>query len=63
MAETLLDQDTMGRLEQLAIVSRKISISQQTGERRSRRRGSSTDFADYRNYVAGDDIRFLDWKI
>ena len=63
VTEQLLDQDTIRRLEQLALVSRKISTGRLRGERRSRRRGVSNDFADYRNYVAGDDLRFLDWKI
>jgi uncharacterized protein (DUF58 family) len=63
MAEQLLDQDTINRLEQLSLISRKISTGRLRGERRSRRRGSSADFADYRNYVPGDDLRFLDWKI
>jgi uncharacterized protein (DUF58 family) len=33
------------------------------GERRSKRRGQSVEFADYRNYVIGDDLRFIDWNI
>jgi uncharacterized protein (DUF58 family) len=33
------------------------------GERRSRARGQSVEFADYRNYVAGDDLRYLDWNL
>ena len=33
------------------------------GERRSRRRGQSVEFADFRNYVAGDDLRFIDWNL
>jgi uncharacterized protein (DUF58 family) len=33
------------------------------GERRSKRRGQSVEFADYRNYVVGDDLRFLDWNL
>jgi uncharacterized protein (DUF58 family) len=33
------------------------------GERRSKRKGESVEFADYRNYVVGDDLRFLDWNI
>ena len=33
------------------------------GERRSSHRGSSVEFADYRNYTAGDDLRRLDWNI
>lgn len=63
MAESLLNSDVLRRLEQLVLVSRKLSTARQKGERRSRRRGTSTDFADWRNYVAGDDTRFLDWKL
>ena len=63
MAEPLLDAEMMQRLEQLTLVSRKLSTGRLKGERRSRRHGSSTDFADYRNYAPGDDLRFLDWKI
>jgi uncharacterized protein (DUF58 family) len=32
------------------------------GERRSKRKGQSVEFADFRNYVAGDDLRFIDWN-
>ncbi len=59
----LLDPDFMHRLEQLEIVSRKIFASRQKGERRSRRKGESAEFADYRNYVVGDDLRHIDWNI
>ncbi|MFT5472033.1 MAG: hypothetical protein ACI856_000348 [Kiritimatiellia bacterium] len=53
----------MRRLEQLAITSRKLSTGRLRGERRSRRRGTSNEFSDYRNYVHGDDLRYLDWKV
>jgi uncharacterized protein (DUF58 family) len=33
------------------------------GERRSHRKGESVEFADYRSYVAGDDLRFIDWNL
>jgi uncharacterized protein (DUF58 family) len=33
------------------------------GERRGRSRGQSVEFADYRNYVQGDDFRYLDWNL
>lgn len=59
----LLDARFMARLDQLALVSRKIFTSKMPGERLSKRRGQSVEFADYRNYVAGDDLRFLDWNI
>jgi uncharacterized protein (DUF58 family) len=53
----------MSRLEQLEILSRKIPASRHKGERRSRRRGESAEFADYRTYVVGDDLRHIDWNI
>lgn len=62
-ASTLLDKDFIARIEQLQLVSRKVITGKIRGERRSRRRGQSTEFADYRPYVRGDDLRFLDWNI
>jgi uncharacterized protein (DUF58 family) len=53
----------MSRLERLDIVSRRIFAGKMKGERRSKRKGQSVEFADYRNYVVGDDLRFLDWNI
>ncbi len=53
----------MHKLEQLEILSRKIFVGRMKGERRSKRKGESVEFADYRNYVVGDDLRFLDWNI
>lgn len=53
----------MNKLEQLEILSRRIFVGRMKGERRSKRRGESVEFADYRNYVPGDDLRFLDWNI
>ena len=58
----LLDPDFIARLERLEINSRKIHASRQKGERRSKRRGESAEFADYRNYVIGDDLRHVDWN-
>lgn len=53
----------MARLDRLEILSRKIFAGRMKGERRSKRKGESVEFADYRNYVVGDDLRFLDWNI
>jgi uncharacterized protein (DUF58 family) len=61
--QPLLDPDFMRRLEQLQIVSRKIFAGKFKGERLSRRKGQSAEFADYKNYTVGDDLRFLDWSI
>ena len=58
-----MDADRLARLEQLELVSRKIFLGRMKGERRSKRKGQSVEFADYRNYVVGDDLRFLDWNL
>ena len=62
-ASLLLDPAFMARLDQLDLVSRKLLAGKMKGERRSKRRGQSVEFADYRNYVVGDDLRFIDWNI
>src|ERR1044071_3037699 len=59
----LLEPDFLARLEQLELVSRKIFLGRLKGERRSKRKGQSVEFADFRNYVQGDDLRFLDWNL
>jgi len=62
-SEDLLDPTFMAKLDQLALVSRKIFAGKMRGERLTKRRGDSVEFADYRSYVSGDDPRFLDWNI
>ena len=59
----LLSPQLMARLERLELVSRKIFRGRLKGERRSKRKGQSVEFADYRNYVPGDDLRFIDWNL
>lgn len=61
--EDLLDPRLVARLSQLDITSRKILAGKLKGERRSKRRGQSVEFADHRAYVAGDDLRHVDWNI
>jgi uncharacterized protein (DUF58 family) len=59
----LLPPRLLARLERLELVSRKIFRGRLKGERRSRRKGQSVEFADFRNYVPGDDLRFVDWNL
>jgi uncharacterized protein (DUF58 family) len=59
----LLDASFLRYLEQLHMVSKKIFLGRMKGERRSKKRGISIEFADYRDYAKGDDLRFLDWNI
>lgn len=61
--DDLIDSRLMSRLERLDVVSRKIFSGRVQGERRSKRRGMSVEFADFRPYVHGDDLRFVDWNI
>jgi uncharacterized protein (DUF58 family) len=58
----LLSPDLLAQLEKLELMSRKIFRGRMKGERRSRRKGQSVEFADFRNYVHGDDLRFIDWN-
>jgi uncharacterized protein (DUF58 family) len=59
----LLTPEFLHRLDRLDIVSRKMLRGRQQGERRSKKRGQSVEFADYRNYVVGDDLRRIDWNL
>ena len=61
--QTLLDGAFARRLERLTLVSRKRLVGQGQGDRRSLRKGSSLEFADYRHYVEGDDPARVDWNI
>jgi uncharacterized protein (DUF58 family) len=60
---TLLPDATRARLSGLLFTPRRPRQGGQKGERRSTQRGTSIEFADYRNYVAGDDLRKLDWNV
>jgi uncharacterized protein (DUF58 family) len=61
--EDLFDDDFQRKLDYLAIVSRKVFAGRMRAERRTKKTGSGIEFADYREYQPGDDIRYLDWAI
>ena len=61
--EQLLDGRLIAQLSQLDVASRKVFTGKMKGERRSKKRGESVEFADHRPYVVGDDLRFIDWNI
>src|SRR6478672_9934068 len=63
MPNALLTPDLLRRLEQFQLLAARRAKSSAKGERRSRARGQSVEFADYRNYVQGDDFRYLDWNL
>src|SRR3990172_3348486 len=59
----LLTPELLAQLERMELVSRKIFRGRMKGERRSKRKGQSVEFADFRNYVPGDDLRHVDWNL
>ena len=63
MPDALLTPELLRRLEQFQLLAARRAKSSAKGERRSRARGQSVEFADYRNYVHGDDFRYLDWNL
>ncbi len=58
----ILSPELLAQLERLELVSRKVFRGRMKGERRSKRKGQSVEFADFRNYSHGDDLRFIDWN-
>ena len=57
------DPEVIGRVKGLALRSLRLVESFMVGMHKSRLRGISTEFAQHRPYVQGDDTRHLDWKV
>lgn len=58
-----LTPEALRKLESLAIRSRYVSEGAQSGAHKSKLKGQSVEFADRREYVKGDNLRHLDWKV
>ena len=59
----LIPPDLMRKLDELELQTRRSFAGRIRGEQRSVKKGHSLEFADYRSYIQGDDIRHIDWKI
>lgn len=59
----LLSNETLARVERMRLRPNRRLTNRTRGEHPTGTGGASIDFADYRDYVAGDDIRFVDWNI
>jgi len=59
----ILTPELLRRLEQFQLLAARRTKSSAKGERRSKARGQSVEFADHRNYTHGDDFRYLDWNL
>ncbi len=60
---TLFDNSTLNQIERMRLRPNRRLTNRARGEHLSGKGGSSTDFADFRDYVAGDDLRYVDWNI
>lgn len=60
---TLFDNSTLNQIERMRLRPIRRLTNRSRGEHLSGKGGSSTDFADYRDYAAGDDLRYVDWNI
>jgi len=63
MRGALYDPAFLQRLEHLSLTARRVLGGKVRGERRGPRRGVGVEFRDFRAYVSGDDIRYLDWNV
>lgn len=61
--EPLLSSEVLRKLEQLELVSKRVLAGRMKGDRLSKRKGRGSEFADFRPYAIGDDLRFLDWNL
>ena len=60
---TFLDPKAIGQAEMLGLQARFIVEGYMSGEHKSPFRGFAIEFTQHREYVPGDDIRHLDWKV
>ncbi|HEX8372628.1 MAG TPA: DUF58 domain-containing protein [Chthoniobacterales bacterium] len=61
--DSYLDPETLSRGEALGLMARRVVEGYRVGEHRSPFRGFAIEFAQHREYTAGDDVRHLDWKV
>jgi uncharacterized protein (DUF58 family) len=59
----LFDSDFLRKLEYLSLVSRRVFRGSLLAQRRTLQFGGGIEFADHREYAAGDDLRYLDWNV
>lgn len=61
--QSLLDPTFLKQVQRLGLRARRVLRADRHGARRSRRAGTGLMFAGHRGYVAGDDLRHLDWDL
>ena len=59
----MFDSDFLKRLEYLSLLSKRMFQGQLLAQRRTMQTGGGIEFADHREYILGDDLRYLDWNV
>ena len=59
----LLDEEELARFENLLVFAKATVDGCFAGKHKSPKHGSAAEFADYKEYVAGDDLARLDWRV
>ena len=62
MKKVVIDEAFLSQLEQLGSLLKNNVAGMFGGNRRSKNLGSSCEFADYRDYMPGDDVTKIDWN-
>lgn len=61
--ETFFDAEFLAKLERLRLMAKRLGWAGANGEHPTSRKGFSLEFADYRKYQPGDDLRYVDWNV
>jgi uncharacterized protein (DUF58 family) len=59
----VFDSEFLKRLEYLSLLSKRVFKGQLLAQRRTKQTGGGIEFADHREYIHGDDLRYLDWNV
>ncbi|MDP4178692.1 MAG: DUF58 domain-containing protein, partial [Bacillota bacterium] len=62
MEEKIFDTEFLKKLDSIALNANITMSEGSSGSRKSKSKGSSVEFSDYREYTAGDDFRRVDWN-
>ncbi|QDT02596.1 hypothetical protein K227x_09740 [Rubripirellula lacrimiformis] len=59
----MFDSEFLKQLEYLSLLSKRMFKGQLLAQRRTMQTGGGIEFADHREYISGDDLRYLDWNV
>jgi uncharacterized protein (DUF58 family) len=62
-SSSILDEDFVRKLDHLQLLFRRNVVGRREGDRPGQQRGGRAEFADYRDYTPGDELRYVDWNV